>query len=124
MNLTILGGLEVDEAGDLANWIIPGKVVKGMGGAMDLVASGSRVVVTMTHCAKDGSPKILKTCDLPLTGKHCVDLIITELAVFEVDKKEGGLTLIEKWPEVSVEEIREKTEASFKVSKDLVDMQQ
>lgn len=123
MHLTILGGLEVNQFGDLANWIIPGKMVKGMGGAMDLVSSGSRVVVTMEHCSKTGSPKILKSCSLPLTGKNCVDLIITELAVFEVNKKEG-LTLIEKAAGVSVEDIISKTEAPFKVSPNLIDMQQ
>ena len=122
VDLTILGALEVSENGDLANWIIPGKMVKGMGGAMDLVSSGNRVVVTMEHCAKSGAHKILKKCNLPLTGKSCVDLVITELAVFECTDK--GLVLIEHAEGVSVEEIKEKTEASFVISDNLCVMQQ
>ena len=124
VNLTILGALEVSERGDLANWIIPGKMVKGMGGAMDLVSSGNRVVVTMEHCAKSGAHKILPSCNLPLTGKTCVDLIITELAVFEVDKEQGGLTLIEHAEGVTVDEIKSKTGASFAISDKLCVMQQ
>ena len=125
VDLTILGGLEVAANGDLANWIIPGKMVKGMGGAMDLVSSGNKVVVTMEHTAKNGSPKILKSCSLPLTGKQVVDMIITELAVFTIDKKSGGaLTLIEHAEGVSVEHIKERTDAPFIVSPDLRVMQQ
>jgi 3-oxoacid CoA-transferase len=123
VDLTILGALEVAANGDLANWIIPGKMVKGMGGAMDLVSSGNRVVVTMEHCAKNGSSKILPSCSLPLTGKQVVDLIITELAVFEITK-EKGLVLIEHAEGVSVDDIKEKTAAEFTVSPSLCVMQQ
>lgn len=123
VDLTILGALEVAANGDLANWIIPGKMVKGMGGAMDLVSSGNRVVVTMEHTSKSGASKILNSCNLPLTGKAVVDLIITELAVFEV-KKGVGLFLIEHAEGVTVDEIRSKTEATFQVSDNLRVMQQ
>eukprot|EP01080_Neovahlkampfia_damariscottae_P011778 gene11778-5115_t len=116
MDLTILGALQVAESGDLANWIIPGKMVKGMGGAMDLVSSGTRVVVTMDHTAK-GKHKILKQCQLPLTGKGVVDRIITELCVMDVT--ENGLVLVEIAEGVDVNEIKEKTEASFTVSDNL-----
>lgn len=116
MDLTVLGALQVALNGDLANWIIPGAKVKGMGGAMDLVSSGCRVVVTMEHAAK-GTPKILKACNLPLTGKRCVDRIITEMAVFDVDKTGGnGLTLIEHARGVTVDQIKKVTEAPFHVS--------
>lgn len=123
IDLTILGALEVSENGDIANWVIPRKLVKGMGGAMDLVSSGNRVVVAMSHTSKHGAPKILKKCDLPLTGKQVVSRIITDLAVFDVCPI-NGLTLIEKWPDITIEELRSKTEADFKISKDLIDMQQ
>jgi 3-oxoacid CoA-transferase subunit B len=115
INLSILGGMQVAENGDLANWMVPGKMVKGMGGAMDLVAGVPRVVVLMEHTAK-GEAKILKECTLPLTGKGVVSLIITDLAVFEVDKNaKPSLTLIDHAPDVSVEDIRKQTEADFKV---------
>lgn len=123
VDLTILGALEVSANGDLANWIIPGKMVKGMGGAMDLVSSGNRVVVTMEHTAKNGAHKILPSCNLPLTGRQVVDLIITELAVFEVDSVKG-LTLLEHAEGVTVDEIRSKTGAPFAVSPSLCVMQQ
>mmetsp|Transcript_48259 Transcript_48259/g.71943 ORF Transcript_48259/g.71943 Transcript_48259/m.71943 type:complete len:518 (-) Transcript_48259:272-1825(-) len=116
IDLTILGGLQCSAEGDLANWIVPGKLVKGMGGAMDLVgAPGSRVVVTMDHTAKNGTPKVLQTCSLPLTGHKVVDRIITDMCVFDCDKEGGtGLTLIEIAPGVTLEQVREATDADFK----------
>lgn len=113
IDLSILGGLQVSESGDLANWMVPGKMVKGMGGAMDLVAGVKRIVVIMEHNAKDGSAKIVKQCDLPLTGVGVVDLIITDLCVFEV--KDGSLRLIELATGVTLEEITAKTAARFEV---------
>lgn len=113
--------MEVSANGDLANWIIPGALVKGMGGAMDLVSSpdSTKVIITMDHTDKKGNPKIVSQCSLPLTGARCVSMIITELAVFEVDRKNGGLTLIELQPGATVEEVKQKTGTEFKVADSL-----
>ena len=110
IDLSILGAMQVSEAGDLANWMIPGKMVKGMGGAMDLVAGVKKVLVLMDHNAKDGSPKIVTRCTLPLTGKEVVNLIITNLGVFEVDK---GIKVLEIAPDISKQEIINSTEANL-----------
>uniref|UniRef100_A0A8C8DHV3 Uncharacterized protein n=1 Tax=Oryzias sinensis TaxID=183150 RepID=A0A8C8DHV3_9TELE len=124
INLTMLGAMQVSKHGDLANWMIPGKMVKGMGGAMDLVASaGTKVVVTMEHSAKGGKHRILDKCRLPFTGKQCVDRIITEKAVFDIDQKKG-LTLIEIWEDLTPDDIKACTGTDFEVSPNLRPMQQ
>ena len=121
VDLTILGAMEVSENGDIANWKIPGKLVKGMGGAMDLVASAENIIVAMTHVNKAGESKILKKCTLPLTGVNCVKRVVTELAVLDVTPK--GFKLVERAPGVSVEHIIKSTEAELIIEGDIPEMQ-
>jgi len=113
VDLSILGAMQVSQRGDIANWMVPGKLVKGMGGAMDLVAGVKRVVVVMEHNAKDGAAKLVKACSLPLTGQACVDMVITDLCVLVMDRARGRFVLTELAPGVTLEEIKAKTEASF-----------
>nr|WP_294847483.1 3-oxoacid CoA-transferase subunit B [uncultured Sphingomonas sp.] len=113
IDLTVLGAMEIAENGDIANWMIPGKMIKGMGGAMDLVAGVKKIIVVMEHVAKDGSPKFIPECTLPLTGKNVVDMIITDLAVFQRPDHDSPFKLIELAPGVTAEEVREKTTAHY-----------
>jgi 3-oxoacid CoA-transferase subunit B len=116
IDLSILGGMQVAENGDLANWMVPGKMVKGMGGAMDLVAGVKRVLVVMEHMAKDG-PKLLHRCNLPLTGANVVDMVVTDLGVFTIDKHgKDGMALIELADSVTLDQIKANTEATFRVA--------
>ncbi|HXA00804.1 MAG TPA: 3-oxoacid CoA-transferase subunit B [Cytophagaceae bacterium] len=121
IHLTILGAMEVSENGDIANWKIPGKMVKGMGGAMDLVASAKNIIVAMQHKSKEGQSKLLKKCSLPITGIHCVKKIVTDLAVLDV-LPEGGFKLLERAPGVSVEEIINSTEGKLIVEGEIPEM--
>lgn len=122
VDLTILGAMEVSENGDIANWKIPGKMVKGMGGAMDLVASAKNIIVAMQHVNKEGESKLLPKCTLPLTGVHCVKKIVTELAVLEV-LEEGGFKLLERAPGISVDEIRNATRGKLIIEGEIPEME-
>ncbi|PTX14340.1 3-oxoacid CoA-transferase subunit B [Pontibacter mucosus] len=121
VDLTILGAMEVSETGDIANWKIPGKMVKGMGGAMDLVASAKNIIVAMQHTARDGSSKLLKKCSLPITGLSCVKKIVTDLAVLEV--VDGGFKLLERAPGVTVDEIKAATEGNLIIEGDIPEIE-
>ena len=116
IDMCILGAMQISEKGDIANWMIPGKMIKGMGGAMDLVAGVKKVVVTMEHCNKKGEAKILKECTLPLTGRSCIDMIITDLCVLTMNSERGLFELTELAPGVTAQEVIEKTEAELIVS--------
>lgn len=122
VDLTILGAMEVSEYGDIANWKIPGKMVKGMGGAMDLVASAKNIIVAMQQTNKAGESKLLAECSLPLTGVRCIKKVVTELAVFEIDTEKGGFHLLERAPGVSVEQIRNATAGRFYAADDVPEM--
>lgn len=117
IDLTVLGALQVSESGDIANWTIPGKLVKGMGGAMDLVAGAKRVIVIMEHTSKDNEPKLVKLCTFPLTGSNVINRVITDLGVFDIEQNQ--MKLVQMAPQVTLEEIRSKTTASFSVCPDL-----
>ncbi|MGB9880006.1 MAG: CoA-transferase, partial [Anaerolineae bacterium] len=117
VDVVVLGGLQVSEKGDLANWTVPGKMIRGMGGAADLVTGGKRVIVMMEHCTKEGHPKIVKECTYPLTGRECVHLVVTDLAVIEVTP--AGLVLREVAPGVTADDVQRVTEPVLIMSKDL-----
>jgi 3-oxoacid CoA-transferase subunit B len=121
VDLTILGAMEVSEKGDIANWKVPGKMVKGMGGAMDLVASAKHIIVAMQHCSKEGASKLLKQCSLPITGLRCVKKIVSDLAVLDV-LPEGGFKLLEYAPGVSIDQIKNATEGRLAVAEDVKEM--
>jgi 3-oxoacid CoA-transferase subunit B len=116
IDLTVLGAMEIAENGDIANWMIPGKMIKGMGGAMDLVAGVKKIIVVMEHTSRDGSPKFIPECTLPLTGKNVVDMIVTDLAVFQRPDHDSPFRLIELAPGVTLQDVETKTTASFKVA--------
>jgi len=113
IDLTVLGAMEVSEGGDIANWMVPGKMVKGMGGAMDLVAGVKKIIVVMEHCAKDGTAKFVSECSLPLTGRNVVDMIITDLAVFERENHQSPFKLVDLGPDVGIDLVRQTTSATF-----------
>ncbi len=113
IDLAVLGGMEVSEDGDLANWMVPGKMIKGMGGAMDLVAGVKKIIVVMEHVSKNGDPKFIPECTLPLTGRNVVDMIITDLAVFQRPDHDSPFKLVELAPGVTAEEVRAKTSANY-----------
>lgn len=121
VDLTILGAMEVSENGDIANWKVPGKMVKGMGGAMDLVASAKNIIVAMQHCSKDGASKLMKKCTLPITGLKCVKKIVTDIAVLDV-LPEGGFRLLERAPGVSVDQVRNATEGKLLADENVPEM--
>lgn len=123
VDLTILGAMEVSEAGDIASWKIPGKMVKGMGGAMDLVASAKNIIVAMQQVNKYGESKLLSQCSLPLTGKRCISKVVTELGVYEIDREQGAFVLKERAPGVSVGQIREATAGKLIVEGEIPEMQ-
>lgn len=121
VDLTILGAMEVSENGDIANWKVPGKMVKGMGGAMDLVASAKNIIVAMQHCSKDGASKLLKKCSLPITGLQCVKKIVSDMAVLDV-LPQGGFKLLERAPGVSIDQIKNATEGKLLIEGDIPEM--
>jgi len=122
IDLAILGTMEIAQNGDIANWMIPGKLVKGMGGAMDLVAGVKKVIVMMDHCNKRGEPKFIPECTLPLTGKNCVDMLITDLCVMQMDRDKGRFVLTELAPDVTLDEVKAKTTAAFDIADELAEI--